>query len=89
MALSPYDEIENIWFFGKEKLMNMNPSPELLEAIDALTDALRQGHSLKTMGRDVVEVWDAYADTLYEQERENFGFHLVDPILYVINEGYK
>lgn len=89
MALSPYDEIENIWFLGKEKLMDMNPSPELLEAIDALTDALERGHNLNTMGRNVVEVWDTYGDTMFEQERENFGYHLVDPILDVINSGYR
>lgn len=88
MALSPYDEIENIWFRGKEKLMTFNPSPELLDAIDALEDALRQGHTLSIMGDNVVAVWETYGDTMYEQERENFGYHLLDPILDVINAGY-
>lgn len=87
--LSPYDEIEKIWDEGKRTLERFNPSPELLEAIDALTDALQQGHNLKTMGRNVVDVWETYGDTMFEQERENFGYHLIDPILDVINAGYQ
>ncbi len=86
--LSPYDEIEKIYVDGTKALERFNPSPELLDAIDALTDALRQGHNLQTMGRNVVDVWETYGDTMYEQERENFGYHLIDPILDVINEGY-
>lgn len=88
MALSPYDEIEKIWFHGREKLMTFKPSPELLDAIDALEDALQQGHTLSRMGDNVVEVWEIYGDTMYEQERENFAGHLIDPILDVINAGY-
>lgn len=85
MALSIYDDIERIFFDGERALMGMNPSQDLMIAIGELKDALQQSHSLRAMADNVVDVWESNMDYMYEQERENFAYHLIDPMLDVLN----
>lgn len=76
--------LDAIFDKGAKALMRMNPSPELLEAIDGIWYALRQD-SFSDIADSVVTAWQYYGDTMYEQERENWAYHLVDPILDAIN----
>jgi hypothetical protein len=69
---------------GVDALMRMNPSPECLRAIEAIEDAIRYD-SFSDIADAVVTAWEYYGDMMYEQERENWAYHLVDPILDAIN----
>jgi hypothetical protein len=69
---------------GVDALMRMNPSPECLRAIEAIEDAIRYDR-FSEIADAVVTAWEYYGDMMYEQERENWAYHLVDPILDAIN----
>ena len=77
-------KIEGIWERGVDALMRMNPSPECLRAIEAIQDAIRYDR-FSDIADAVVTAWEYYGDMMYEQERENWAYHLVDPILDAIN----
>jgi hypothetical protein len=80
-----YNDITRIFFDGEYTLMNMRPSQDLVIAIGELKDVLQQSHHPKQMGEYIVDVWENNADYLYEQERENFAYHLIDPMLDVLH----
>lgn len=77
---STSDALDRTFEKGAAQLMRMNPSPELLDAIDSIESNLRQDR-YSWIADSIVATWDYYHDQLYEQERENFGYHLVDPLL--------
>lgn len=87
--LSIYDEIESIWMQGESALRRGRVSSELEIAIGELKDALQQSHDPRTMGQNIVDVWEYNMDDLYEQERENYAYHLIDPMLDALERaGY-
>ena len=87
MSISIYDDIERIFFDGERALMSMRPSQDLIVAIGELKDALQQSHHPSSMVENIVDVWENNADYLFEQERENFGYHLVDRMLDVLHDA--
>jgi hypothetical protein len=73
----------DVFLKGYDKLLDMNPSPELVDACEAIRRALNQDY-FSWIADSIVSTWDYYYDQLYEQERENFGYHLVDPLLDIL-----
>lgn len=74
------NELERVFYEGREKLLTFNPSADLLNAIDDLEYALDEDR-YSYMEERIVATWDDYHDLLFEQERENFGGWLIDPLL--------
>ncbi len=87
MSISIYDDIEQIWSEGTRALDRMSPSRELDIAIGELKDALQQSHHPADMADNIVDVWENNHDALYEQERENFGYNLIDPMLDLLRDA--
>jgi len=77
---STSDSLDSVFEKGKDKLLSMRPSQELEEAIDDIERALNQDR-FSWIADSIVSAWEYNYDRLYEQERENFGYHLVDPLL--------
>ena len=80
---STSDALDQVFEKGAAQLMRMNPSPELENAILSIESALDQDR-YSWIADSIVSTWEEYYDQLYEQERENFGYHLVDPLLDIL-----
>lgn len=59
-------------------------SPECEAAIDEVVQAVEYAQSYSELADTLVTIWQYYHDQLFEQERENLGYHLIDPLLDVL-----
>jgi len=87
MSISIYDDIEKIWSEGTRALNRMSPSRDLDIGMGELKDALQQSHHPSEMADNIIDVWENNYDSLFEQERENFGYHLIDPMLDLLRDA--
>ena len=81
---STASSLEDIFERGVDKLMTFRPSAELLDAIEDVRYALDQDR-YSDIADSVVTAWEYNGPMMYEQERENFAYHLIDPLLDVLN----
>lgn len=82
---STSNELDRIVAKGVDWFDRMGASPECEKAIDEVLQAVHYAQSYSELADTLVTIWQYYHDQLWEQERENFGFHLIDPLLDVLN----
>lgn len=73
------NQLDIIFYDGFDKLMTFNPSRELAEAMDATEEVLFASDA-RTAERILADLVDEFSDALYEQERANWYYHLIDPL---------
>lgn len=81
---STSNELDKIVERGVSWFERKGASPECEAAIDEVAQAVEYAQSYSELADQLVTIWQYYHDQLFEQERENFGYHLIDPLLDVL-----